>query len=232
MTTLTNTAGTRSGDIAAFLDQLKSKQRPPAECGRLIFALDATASRELTWDRACRIQSEMFEATAGIGGLSTQLVYYRGFNECKASRWLSTAADMHRVMRSVTCVGGETQIQRVLEHAIHETQKQKLGAVIFVGDAMEEHVDRLCRLAAELGALKTPIFVFHEGHDPFARSALQRLAQLSHGAYLPFDLASIDRLKELLAAIAVYVTSGYAALKSYSETHGNTVLQLTDQMQR
>ena len=43
--------------------------------GRLIFALDATASREPTWDRACRIQGEMFEATAALGGLDIQLVF-------------------------------------------------------------------------------------------------------------------------------------------------------------
>ena len=57
--------------------------------GRLIFALDATASREPTWDRACRIQGEMFEATAALGGLEIQLVFYRGFSECKASRWMT-----------------------------------------------------------------------------------------------------------------------------------------------
>ena len=135
-------------------------------------------------------------------------------------------------MRSVTCAGDETQIQRVLQHAILETQRQKLGAVIFVGDAMEENVDRLSRLAAELGALKTPIFVFHEGHDPIARSTFQQLAQLSGGAYLPFDLASIHRLKELLGAIAVYATGGYTALATYGEKHGGTVLQLAHQMQR
>src|SRR5690349_19645851 len=64
--------------------------------GRLIFALDATASRQPTWDSAVRIQSEMFEATAGLGGLSLQLVYFRGLTECKASKWLTSTADLHR----------------------------------------------------------------------------------------------------------------------------------------
>jgi hypothetical protein len=155
----------RSAEVADFLDKLK---RAPAVHtgggrGRLIFALDATASREPTWDRACRIQGEMFEATAGLGGLEIQLVYYRGFSECKASRWMTTAADLHRVMRSVFCVGGETQIERVLTHAIRETRSRKVNALVFVGDAMEEKVDRLCRHAGELGLLGVPIFLFHEG---------------------------------------------------------------------
>ena len=55
-----------SAEVADFLDKLK--RAPVAHTGggrgRLIFALDATASREPTWDRACRIQGEMFEATA------------------------------------------------------------------------------------------------------------------------------------------------------------------------
>jgi len=59
----------RSAEVEQFLENLRNA--PPAHPGgrgRLIFALDATASREPTWDRACRIQGEMFEATAGLGG--------------------------------------------------------------------------------------------------------------------------------------------------------------------
>src|SRR6476646_1843958 len=131
-----------SAEVADFLEKLR--QAPVAHTGgsrgRLIFALDATASREPTWDQACRIQGEMFETTAALGGLNLQLVYYRGFNECKASRWLITASDLHRVMRSVRCEGGETQIERVLDHAIRETGKASNGrgvnALVFIGDAM------------------------------------------------------------------------------------------------
>ena len=141
----------------------------------------------------------MFEATAALGGLDVKLVYYRGFNECKASRWMTSAADLHRVMRAVHCVGGETQIERVLAHALTETKKQRVNALVFVGDAMEENVDLLCRLAGELGLNGVPVFLFHEGGDPIAGKAFQQIAKLSRGAYVRFDLASAERLKELLA---------------------------------
>src|SRR6266481_6185285 len=174
-----------SAEVADFLDKLK--QAPVAHTGggrgRLIFALDATASREPTWDRACRIQGEMFEATAALGGLEIQLAFYRGFSECKSSKWVTTAAALHRVMRSVFCVGGETQIERVLNHAIRETRARKVNALVFVGDAMEEKVDRLCRLAGELGLLGVPVFIFHEGGDTVAGSAFRQIATLSGGAY-------------------------------------------------
>ena len=220
-----------AADVDAFLRDL---QRAPARTGggrgRLIFALDATASREPTWDRACRLQGEMFEATAALGGLDVKLVYYRGFNECKASRWMSSAVELHRVMRAVYCVGGQTQIERVLAHALAETKKERVGALVFVGDAMEENVDRLCQLAGELGLNGVPIFLFHEGHSVTAGNAFQQMASLSRGAYLRFDAASADRLKELLGAVAVYAAGGYRALSAYSERRGGEVLRLTAQL--
>src|SRR5713226_5134943 len=178
-------SGEASGEVDAFLRDLQRAPppRPSGGRGRLIFALDATASREPSWDRACRIQGEMFEATTALGGLDVKLVFYRGFDECKASRWLSSATELHRVMRAVSCLGGETQIERVLDHAIAETRKQRVGALVFVGDAMEENVDRLCRLAGELGLLGVPIFLFHEGGNPIAASAFRQMARLSRGAY-------------------------------------------------
>ena len=222
-------AKSHSAEIDAFLRDLQRAPpvRPGGGRGRLMFALDATASREPTWDRACRIQGEMFEATAA---LDVKLVYYRGFNECKASRWMANAADLHRAMRAVSCIGGETQIERVLAHAIAENQKQKLGALVFVGDAMEENVDRLCQQAGELGLKGVPIFLFHEGGDPIAAKAFQQMAKLSRGAYLHFDLASADRLKDLLGAVAVYAAGGYRALTAYGEKKGGEVLRLTSQL--
>jgi hypothetical protein len=222
----------RSAEVDAFLDELKRMPaaRPSGARGRLVFALDATASREPSWDRACRIQGEMFEATAALGGLDVKLIYYRGFNECKASRWLTNAADLHRVMRAVSCLGGETQIERVLAHAIAENQKQRVNALVFVGDAMEENVDRLCQLAGELGLKGVPIFLFHEGDNPIAARTFQQMAKLSRGAYLRFDLASADRLKDLLGAIAVYAAGGYRALADYGREKGGEVLRLTAQL--
>ena len=219
-------------EVDAFLRDLR---RAPAPLpgggrGRLIFALDATASREPTWDRACHIQGEMFEATAALGGLDVKLVYYRGFNECRASRWMTSAAELHRAMGGVSCVGGHTQIERVLAHALDETRKQRLGALIFVGDAIEEDVDHVCRLAGELGLNGVPVFLFHEGRDPAASRAFQQIARLSRGAYMRFDLASADRLKDLLAAVAVYAAGGYRALAAYGDRKGGEVLRLTAQL--
>src|SRR5579863_5289528 len=145
---------------------------------------------------------------------------------------MTNAADLHRAMRAVSCLGGETQIERVLAHALAETRKQRVGALVFVGDAMEENIDRLCQLAGELALSGVPIFLFHEGNDPIAARAFKQMARLSRGAYLRFDLASADRLKALLGAVAVYAAGGYRALSAYGEKKGGEVLRLTAQLGR
>ena len=76
--------------------------------GRLIFALDATASRQPTWDKAAELQAGMFPEAAGIGNLDLQLVYYRGSGEWKASRRLSDSEQLARVMSKIDCRAGET----------------------------------------------------------------------------------------------------------------------------
>lgn len=189
--------------------------------------MDATASREPTWDRACQIQGEMFEAASGLGGIEIQLVYYRGFSECKASRWLHAAAELHDAMRAVSCVAGETQIERILRHAI---TADRVDALVFVGDAMEENPDTLAQLAGELALRNVPVFVFHEGGDPITSRTYREIARLSRGAYCPFNAASAAELKALLGAVAAYAAGGRQALADYSRRAGGGTLLLARQV--
>lgn len=225
-------------EIDAFLTKVRAA--PPAQPGtgkrgRLIFALDATMSREPTWDRACQIQGEMFEATRAIGGLDVQLVFYRGFGECKAGKWQPDAAGLARLMSGVRCLGGQTQIGKVLKHAEKAAKRslaegRKVGAMIFVGDAFEEEIDRVCQKAGELGLLGVPVFMFQEGRDPIAEKAFREVARLTGGAWAPFDLSSPDQLKQLLSAVAVYAAGGAAALEDYSTRAGGEARLIADRL--
>jgi len=200
--------------------------------GRLLFAMDATASRQPSWDRAARIQGEMFAATAAHGGLDVQLAFYRGFGEFKVSKWTDNADDLLRLMTSVTCRAGETQVVKVLQHARNETKAGRIGALVFVGDCFEEDVDAAGKVAGEMGLLGLPAFMFHEGDDPLAAFAFQQIAQLSGGAYCSFDAASAEVLMELLRAVAVYAAGGRPALENLAKSGGRDVRMLTDQMTR
>ena len=221
-------------DVDAFLR--KVAETPPApkagERGRLIFALDATASRQPTWDRACQLQAEMFRETAALGGLEIQLCYYRGFGEFTATPWTADTDSLLQRMTGVTCLGGLTQIRKVLEHAVAETGRRRVNAVVFVGDCMEEDVDRLSHLAGRLGILGVPAFVFQEGHDAVAERALRQIARLSNGAWCRFDASSAQHLRDLLSAVAVFAAGGRKALADFSSRRGGIVRQLTHQIGR
>jgi hypothetical protein len=221
-----------SGAVQDFLHKLAATPAPApgGPRGRLLFGMDATASREPTWDRACHIQAEMFRETAALGGLDIQLAYYRGFREFQKTPWLSNSADLLRRMTAVTCLGGQTQIERLLTHAVAETRRQKVNAVVFVGDCMEEDADRLCHLAGELGLLGVPVFIFHEGGEAVAGSVFRQIARLTNGAYCPFDRSSAQQLRDLLSAVAVYAAGGRKALADYGKRTGGSALLLTRQV--
>lgn len=179
---------------------------------RLIFALDATMSRQPTWDLACRVQGDMFAAASHAGGLSVQLVYFRGFDECRSSRWVADPRALTDLMTKIDCRGGQTQIGRVLRHTRTEARQAPLKVLVYVGDAMEEPIDDLCAVAGELGLLGVKAFMFHEGHDPDAARAFKEIARLTGGAYARFDAGAPGTLSGLLQAAAAYATSGVEGL--------------------
>ncbi|MDD9878462.1 MAG: VWA domain-containing protein [Magnetovibrio sp.] len=218
--------------VDAFLRQVAAAPAPAAAegRGRLMFAMDATASRQPTWDRAAHIQAEMFEVTADLGGLDVQLAFYRGFGEFKVSNWTNNARELLQLMTSVTCLAGETQLGKVLKHARNESKKRRVGALVFVGDSFEEDVDKVGKVAGELGILGLPAFIFHEGSDPLAAFAFQQIAKLSGGACCHFDSASADTLRDLLRAVAVYAAGGRPALENHARGQGGQVKLLADQM--
>jgi hypothetical protein len=161
---------------------------------------------------ATHIQNEMFDCTTNLGGLAIQLCYYKGYREFSTSGWCNNGENLRHQMAQVRCAGGQTQIHRVLSHCLDEHRRQKIQALIFVGDAMEENPDSLCEIAGQMGISKIPAFMFQEGVDPSTRQTYQEIARLSGGAYAPFNLNSADELKSLLAAVAVYAAGGHKAL--------------------
>jgi hypothetical protein len=177
--------------------------------GRLIFALDATASRRPTWDAAAQLTTQMFGTVAAIGGLDVQLVYYRGSTECIASRWLSDAKALSAAMQRVMCMAGYTQINRVLAHARKENAREKVSALILISDACEEDPPSLYVEAHELGV---PVFLFQEGAHARVRRIYSELARVTGGAHCEFDAGAEQRLADLLKVVAAFAAGGVKAL--------------------
>ncbi len=232
----THIAGQSSAsEIADFVAKVRAVG--PADdgsSGRLIFALDATMSRQPTWDMACALQADMFREAAAIGGLSVRLIYFRGFSECRATGWMTDAGKLGRLMSSIRCEGGQTQIGRVLSDARTaarvESRSSRVRALVFVGDAMEENSDTLCTIAGELGLLKVPCFMFQEGHDANAEATFREVARLSGGAWCRFDAGSAAQLRDLLRAVAAYAAGGKAGLTALSKQAGSAAGLLLAQL--
>jgi hypothetical protein len=228
----TPTARSRS-DVAAFLQRVAATPTVAAgDRGRLIFALDATASRGPTWAQASAIQADMFRTAAAVRRLDVQLVYYRGLFDFGASPWLSDEQAMVTLMRQVSVLEGQTQILRVLKHAAAAAQQRKVNALVFVGDAMEESADGLIAAAGELALRGVPAFMFHEGGGEPAGAAFRRIAELTRGAYCSFDGGSARELRDLLTAVAVYAAGGQKALQDYGARTGGAALRLTRSLDR
>jgi len=210
-------------EIGAFLKA--AGQAAAAQSGRLIFALDATMSRQPSWDRAVTIQASMFDAVGKAGGLSVQLVFYRGIDGCRASKWVINAAALRDLMLGIQCLGGPTQIARVLDHACRETTKAKVSAMVFIGDAIEEDIHSLCQKAGELGIKGVRGFFFQEGQDVEVETGFRKMARLTGGAYFRLGPDSAEELAELLAAVAVYARGGLKALAGSDRREARLLLE-------
>lgn len=221
------------GAVDAFVKQVGSlpASRAPGSRGRLLFGMDATASREPTWDHACTIQGEMFVAADALGGLDVRLAFYRGFDEFKVSRWTSDGHELARLMSAVRCLAGRTQVAKMLRYAGEQRRESRIDAVVFVGDCCEEDADEVGHEAGQLGLLGLPVFVFQEGEDRAASRLFPQIAKLTRGAYCKFDRSSQDQLKRLLGAAATYASGGRPALLKYGKDHGGAAALLTNQME-
>lgn len=223
----TNPAERRSqtSEIDAFVRQARAMAPGGGGSGRLILSLDATMSRQPTWDVASHIQAQMFDTAGTKSGLAVQLVYFRGYEECRASKFVTDTATLKGLMTRITCRAGHTQIGKVLAHALKENERGKVSALVYIGDAMEESADDLADKAGDLGVRGVPVFVFQEGHNSQAEQTFREIARLSRGAWFRFDRSAAATLARLLSAVAVYATGGLKALEARGGSEERLLIQ-------
>ena len=200
--------------------------------GRLLFALDATASRGPTWDMAKGLTGNMIREAMSVGRLELQLVFFRGGGdtrqECVASDWIADPTRLVQTMAKVECRAGYTQIARTLVHAKRESIGSRVDAVVLIGDAcepVEDPLDILIGEAAELRQLKTPVFAFLEGSNPEAEKGFRAIAKGSNGAFGRFNAGSAKQLGELLRAVSVFAAGGITALQKRTDPASTLLLK-------
>jgi hypothetical protein len=122
--------------------------------------------------------------------------------------WTADTGELARAMRGIVCEAGHTQLGRVLAHVRQEHAREKVAAVMFVGDALEEIPRSL--YAAATG--QPPWFLFQEGGAEEVATAFKELARLTNGAHCQFNAGAARELAELLRAVAAFAVGGIAAL--------------------
>lgn len=200
--------------IDAFLAEADKTQLPTSRAThRLVFALDATASRQPTWDLAAETHDSLFAEAEKLGNVAIQLCYYRGVNEFHASPWTTTPRTLRDAMQRVACMGGRTQFTRLLRHVDDEAKAHRLRGLIFIGDCFEEQPAEAIAAAGQLAIRGVPVFIFQEGRDPTATSVFSEVAGITRGARVPLDASSAATLRQLLGAVVSYAVGGRPALE-------------------
>lgn len=208
----------KAGNALSILTAAASKKLD-ANKGKMIFGFDATASRGPTWSMAQELQRKMF---AAVRRLDVQLAVFRG-TELIVSTWEDDPAKLEALMGEIDVEGGNTQIERLLQHIVDENAKDAkrgVNAFVFIGDTFEERAGehRVKALCRALGDLKIPGFFFLEGNPEwngaYVGAIFKEMAKLTGGAFAAFDANAAETLADLLSSVAAYASGGLAALES------------------
>lgn len=212
------TPSSRQAKVEAFLEKNR-REIAAGGHGRLIFALDATASRQPTWDCAAKLQAQMFGAASGVSGLQVQLVFFRGV-QCQTSDWTRDANSLAAKMRKIFCESGTTQWLRVLRHIRQEHRRNPVSVAVCIGDAFEESADEAYAAVAEAPKL----VMVQEGDDPLVSAVFARLAEKTGGLHFKLGPDSTHELAELLRGLGAYAVGGPEALKRLSTNSARLLL--------
>lgn len=188
---------------------------------RIVFAVDATMSRQTFWTEAKTLQEEMFFQIQRCGSrVSTQLASYSGdtYNrDIDVSPWYSEPGKLCDRMDEVRCVAGGTQIAKVFEHAVRECTAHKVDALILVVDSCEEAEHDLLPLAYEVGKRNIQFFLFDDKQRTTCRQGetervFKSIVDAAQGYYAPFDDTSPDVIRDYLRTVTAAATRNKRAM--------------------
>jgi hypothetical protein len=214
--TMAATAVTAAASAPARLLSALGHAEPPADTGmpnrpRLVFAVDATASREPAWAAARQVTDALVKALPGE--LDVALAVHGGSRVHTFTAFTSDAATLRDRAAGVACQAGLTRLLPILFASL---KQPAVRVIIYIGDVFEESVSNGRRLADDLGQQGTKLIVLHDTSDPAARRDAEMfwdLAKRTGGCVLPFDANAPGRLRDLLSAVAVYAVGGEKLLR-------------------
>jgi hypothetical protein len=178
---------------------------------RLIFGFDATASRGPAWATAREVTDALVKALPGE--LDVALAVHGGSRLHTFTEFTANAGTLRDRAAGIRCLAGFTQLLPILSRAL---SNPGVRVVTYIGDVFEESLRRGQKLADTMGEQGIKLIVLHDVADWNARRDAEvflDLARRTGGCVLPFDANAPARLRELLAAVAVYAVGGKELLE-------------------
>jgi hypothetical protein len=220
---------TLRGLVASARALVGARPAPPAEDAatgrpRLVFGFDATASREPAWEAARQVTDALVRALPGA--LDVALAVHGGGRLHTFTEFTDKPATLRDRAASISCMAGATRMLPILARSL---ASPGVRVVTYIGDVFEESPARGRKLADEMGQRGIKLFVLHDVADWTARRDAELfldLARRTGGCVLPFDANAPDRLRDLLAAVAVYAVGGEALLEKQRKTLPGAALLL------
>jgi len=191
---------------------------------RLIFGFDATASREPAWATARTVTDALVKALPGE--LDVALAVHGGSMLHTFTAFASDPKTLRDRAAGITCIAGMTRLLPILSRAL---SNPGVRVVVYIGDVFEESPVRGRKLADAMGLKGIKLIVLHDTSDWNAKRDAEvflDLARRTGGCVLPFDANAPARLRELLAAVAVYAVGGTEMLQEKQTELPGAVLLL------
>ncbi len=214
---LATAAGSAATSAAAALRSAVMHAEPPQDSAtptrpRLVFAVDATASREPAWAAARQVTDALVQALPGE--LDVALAVHGGSRVHTFTGFTSDARTLRDRAAGVTCQAGSTRLLPILSASL---KQPAVRVVVYIGDVLEESLAHGRPLADQMGAQGIKLFVLHDTADRSAQRYAEvfwDLAKRTGGCVLPFDPSAPGRLRDLLSAMAVYAVGGEKLLRA------------------
>lgn len=204
---LASTDATTRGDPALIAQALAPARDRP----RLVFAIDATASREPAWQAAKATTDALFHALPGQ--LDIALAVHSGSRLTAFTDFASDPAPLRQAASLLQCEAGITRLLDILER----TRDASAKVLIYIGDVFEEDLQRAEHLATSLRLRGTRVIIFHDRAQApsldVSAEAFHMIARITQGAVLPFDHTATAALRDALEAIATLAVGGVKLLQ-------------------
>jgi hypothetical protein len=208
--------------LLASEPEIEAGESAPAR-PRLVFAFDATGSREPAWDTARQVTDALVRALPGE--LDVALAVHGGSRLHTFTEFTANPRTLRDRAGGITCIPGFTRMLPILSGSL---KRAGVRVVIYIGDVFEESLAQGRKLADAMAARGIKLVVLHDTSDPSARhhaEIFNDLTRRTGGCVLPFDANAPNKLRELLAALAVFAVGGTALLRQKrSELPGALVL--------